>query len=114
MFIYCFDAFLDNKPLYLLSQMIYFRLSIVFHGGESITYIAWAKFSKVMLWTQPKAILHSETAFVLSIKYLELAFSFWYTVYTSIHFTSISVNIFGKVLYAERGIVHLTSSPGTD
>ena len=31
MFIYCFDTFLDNKNLYLLRQMTYFRLSIVFH-----------------------------------------------------------------------------------
>ena len=58
-FIYCFDAFLDNKTLYLLRQMAYFRFSIFCHGGEIITYIAWAKFRKVMLWTQPKAILHS-------------------------------------------------------
>ena len=41
--------------------MTYFQLSIVFHGGESIMFIAWAKVKKVMLWTQPKAILHSET-----------------------------------------------------
>ena len=60
MFIYFFDAFLDNKTLYLLRQMAYFQLSIVFHGGENIPYIAWAKFRKVKLWTQPKAILHSE------------------------------------------------------
>ena len=52
MIIYCFDVFLDTKTLYLLREMTYFRLSIVFHGGESITYIAMAKFRKVMLWTQ--------------------------------------------------------------
>ena len=50
MFIYCFDAFLDNTTLYLLRQMTHFHLSIVFHGGESITYIVWAKFKKVMLY----------------------------------------------------------------
>ena len=38
--IYCFDTFLDNKTLYLLRKMTYFRLSIVFDGGESIKYIA--------------------------------------------------------------------------
>ena len=40
--------------------MTCFRLSIVFDGGESIKYIAYAKLKKVMLWTQPKATLHIE------------------------------------------------------
>ena len=40
--------------------MTYIPLSIIFDGGESIKYIAKAKFKKVMLWTQPKATLHSE------------------------------------------------------
>ena len=56
MFIFCFDAYLDNKTLLLLTEMTYFRLSIFFHGGENITYIPWAKFRKVMLWTQPNKI----------------------------------------------------------
>ena len=60
-FNYCFDAFLNNTTLYLSRQMTYLRFCIVFLGGKCITYIAWEELRKVMLRTQPKAILHSET-----------------------------------------------------
>ena len=63
MFIYCFDTFLDNKTLYLLSNI--YSIKHYFDGSEyQVHHLGEIEEShvmeKVMLWTQPKATLHSE------------------------------------------------------